>query len=215
MFINTVIPTESRRGEWRNPLPGITALEILVSVGIFALLVGSIVGIFINSWKYNRIIWEQLSTQNEGRKVTQDFVNELRTASQSSIGGYPIAAATTSSITFYSNIDTDSYKERVRYFLSGNILKKGTLKPSGSPLSYNPVNEIVVDAAHDVTTGTITIFTYYDGNYSGFQAPLPSPIDVTKIRVVKISLRLEEDPNLTPAPFHIESEAMVRNLKDN
>ena len=190
-------------------------LEIIVAVGIFALIAGAIVQVFLVSWRNNAIVWEQLATQNEGRKVIQDFSKELREASDSSIGSYAIESASGTQIVFFSNIDSDAYKERIRYFVSSTILKKGIIKPSGSPLAYSSSTETVIDVAHDMANGTSSVFFYYDKNFTGSQTPLSSPIDVASIRVVRIILKLEEDPNLSPTPFYIESKVMIRNLKDN
>ena len=194
---------------------GITLVEIIVAVSVFSFLALAITSLFLTSWRYNSIVWEQLKTQNEGRKATQDFVNELRTASQSSIGAYPIEAAATTSVTFYTNIDTDTLRERVRYFMSNRNLKRGVIKPTGNPLTYNSLNEVVTEVAHDVANTTTPVFYYYDSNYSGAEAALTYPIDVTAIRVIKITLQLDENPNLTPTPFFIESKGLLRNLKDN
>lgn len=194
---------------------GLTLVEVLVAISIFIFLATAIVSLFLTSYRYNSIVWEQLKTQNEGRKTTQDFVNELRTASQSSIGAYPIEAAASSTITFYSNIDTDTLRERIRYFKSGRNLKRGVIKPTGNPLAYVSSTEVITDVAHDVANTSTAIFYYYDSNYSGAEAALSSPIDITSIRVVKITLQLDEDPHLTPVPFFIESKGLLRNLKDN
>lgn len=193
---------------------GFTLLEVIVAVAIFSFIVVGIVALFLTSYKYNNIIWEQLKTQNEGRKATQDFVNELRTASQSSIGAYAIQSASSTGIIFYSNIDADTLRERLRYFMSGRTLQRGVIKPTGNPLTYNSANEVITDIAHDVANST-TIFAYYDSNYSGSEAPLSIPVDITKIRMVKMTLQLDEDPYLTPTPFYIESKGTLRNLKDN
>lgn len=198
----------------KNNKQGITLVEVLVSIGIFGFLIVGITSLFLTSWKYNRIVWEQLKTQNEGRKVTRDFVNELRLASLSSIGAYPIESASSTEIIFYSNIDSDTLKERVRYFLSGRTLNKGVIKPVGSPMVYSAANETITEIAHDLVTSTV-LLKYYDGNFSGSESALSSPVDVTQIRVVAISLTLEEDPNASPVPFFIESKVMLRNLKDN
>lgn len=198
----------------KNNQRGITLVELLVTMGIFSFLVVGITSLFLTSWKYNKIVWEQLKTQNEGRKVIRDFVNELRITSLSSVGAYPIESASSTSIVFYGNIDSDTYKEKIRYFLSGRTLKRGVIKPSGSPLTYNSANEIITELAHDLVT-TTPPFSYYGSTYAGSGAALSFPVDVTQIRVVGISLTLEEDPNASPVPFYIESKVMVRNLKDN
>lgn len=199
-----------------NATRGFTLLEAIVAIGIFALTVGSIIEIMNFSFRSRNIVWEQLATQNEGRKTIQDFTNQLRTATQSSIGGYPIAAASTSSITFYSNIDTDTWRERVRYFMSGTTLRRGVIKPSGNPLAYNSASEVITDIVHDITTST-PVFYYYGENFNGSTntSSLSYPIDVTQIRVVGIRLYMEEDPHLSPAPLLVEGKVSIRNLKDN
>ncbi len=153
---------------------GITLVEILVAIGIFIFLAGAVVALFLTSYRYNSIVWEQLKTQNEGRKTTQDFVNELRTASASSIGAYPISAASGTSITFYSNIDTDTLRERLRYFLSGATWERGVITPTVNALTYNSANGVITDVAHDVANTSTAVFYYYDSNYSGAEAPLAS-----------------------------------------
>ncbi len=195
---------------------GISLLELVVGIGIFILLFGAVIDMFLFTWRGNAIVWEQLSTQNEGRKATQDFSNELREATASSIGAYAIESATGTQMVFYSNIDADSFVERVRYFVASTTLKKGVIKPTGNPLTYNSSTESIVTIANDVANNGITnVFTYYDNNFTGSESPLTGAIDVTKIRVVKMSLRLEENPNLSPVPFYIELKVMIRNLKDN
>lgn len=195
---------------------GITLLEVLVAMSIFALIVTGAVGIFTYSWKANKIIWEQLSTQNEGRKVVQDFVNELRSATYSSIGAYPLATVSSTEIVFYSNIDTDSLRERVRYFLVANTLKKGVIKPGGTPLVYNTSTESISDVVHDVYNTTTPIFYYYNQNYGYTSStPLSQPVSITAVRMVGMTLDLEEDPTVSPAPFHIETKVEIRNLKSN
>ena len=195
---------------------GITLMEVLVAMGIFSLLIVGIVSMFNYSWKANKIIWEQLSTQNEGRKIVQDFINELRSATYSSIGAYPIETASTSEIIFYSNIDTDSYRERIRYFMSGSTLRKGIIKPTSTPLVYNSNDEVITDIVHDVYSTSTPIFYYYGQDF-GFNSStlLSQPVNVTDVRMVGIVLELEEDPRASPMPFHIESKVEIRNLKTN
>ncbi len=194
---------------------GFTLIEVLVSISIFALIVGATVEIYLFARNANDIVWEQLKTQNEGRKVIQDFTNELRTATASSIGAYSIESAAGNHITFYSDFYKDTFRERIRYFMSSTTLRRGIIKPTGNPLTYNSANEVFTDIAHDVANASNTIFTYYDNNFTGTSAPLANPVDVTKIRMVGITLELEENPRASPAPFYISSKVMIRNLKDN
>lgn len=191
-------------------------IEVLVSLGIFLLLIVAVVELMIWANHGKDVVWEQLSTQNEGRKVVQDFINDLRRANASSIGAYPIELAQSQQIIFYSNVDGDTWHERVRYFLQGTTLKRGVIKPSGNPLVYNPASEVVVEVAHDMANATSSVFYYYDQDYVGNGGlPMAYPINILAIRMVGIKLMLEEKPNVAPAPFNIEAKTEIRNLKSN
>ena len=111
------------------------------------------------------------------------------------------------SFTFYSDIDNDSLKEKIRYYLSGAILKKGVIKPNGNPLQYNPANEITKEIVHDVTNGGMAVFNYYDKYYDGTTAPLSQPVNVLDVRLVKITLMTASQTFTT--------QVSIRNLKDN
>ncbi len=194
---------------------GFTLLEILVAMSVFLMVVVGITSMMIYAFRNNKIIWEQLSTQNEGRKVSQDLVNELRTASASSIGAYTLEKAEAQQLVFYSNIDTDSWRERVRYFKDGTNLKKGITKPAGNPVAYNPANEIITIIAHDVANGDNPLFYYYNQDYTGAEIALIQPVAATAARMIKLSLDLDVNPNNSPVPLHVETMGAVRNLKMN
>lgn len=192
-------------------------IEVLVVIGIFLLVIFGIVELLLWGMHGRDVVWEQLSTQNEGRKIVQDFVNEIRRATASSIGSYPLEGAESQQIVFYSNIDADSWRERVRYFLDNKILKKGVTKPAGNPLAYNSANEAVTEIVHDVANGANPLFYYYDESYNGGTTStyMASPVNTANVRMVQIKLMLEEKPNVAPAPFNIEAKAEIRNLKSN
>ncbi|HQL53018.1 MAG TPA: prepilin-type N-terminal cleavage/methylation domain-containing protein [Candidatus Magasanikbacteria bacterium] len=196
---------------------GFTLLELLVAIAIFLWLFLGSSWFIIHGLRYNAIIWEQLTTQNEGRQAIQNFVDDIRRAEESSLGAYAIAKANNYEIIFYANIDVDHSKERVRYWLENGTLKKGVTKPSGNPLTYSNDNEIVKELAHNVVNleKNVPIFQYFDQNYSGTQSPLAQPVRVIDVRVVKIQLELEKDPTESPVPLHIEGLGQIRNLKMN
>jgi type II secretory pathway pseudopilin PulG len=200
---------------WKNQKnSGMTLLEVTVAISIFLLILFSLTAIMTTSFRTQGIIWEQLGTQSEGRRVEQQFVNEIRRATNSSVGAYPFELALDNEIIFYSNIDTDLGIERVHYFLTSTTLMKGIVDPTGDPLTYNTSTEVVSAAVHSMANGGVPIFSYYDGDYSYMStSTLPAPVDVTDIDMVGINLTLERDPNYSPTAFHIESKAKVRNNK--
>lgn len=194
---------------------GLSLIETMVAVGIFVLIMSGMIGMISFGFRSRDVTWEQMLTQSEGRRVVQDFVNELRSANQSSIGAYPIEKAEANQLVFFSNIDSDSYRERIRYFLSGTDFKKGVTKPSGNPLKYNTSTESIIVIAHDVVNSSTPVFKYFTQSFSGSQSAMSSPVTTTLVRVVEVTLTMEENPRLSPAPFVVQAKAQIRNLKSN
>lgn len=192
--------------------PGFTLLEILVAMGIFLLILTGVASFLQTIFKSQNVIYTQVTNQKEARRTIEEFVKEARNASISSIGSYSVAQASSTSFTFYSDIDFDTYKEKVRYFADGAELKKGVIKPAGTPLAYNPATETVSVLAHDLIVGQ-TLFAYFDKNYTGASDPMVEPINIAQIRVVKVTVVIDQLPNISPEPLTVSSQVEIRNLK--
>ena len=198
----------------KNKQLGFTLIEVLVGVFVLGLLVVSI-GVFQkNIFFLENLSKSSLEIQQEGRKAIKEMTKEIRSISTSSTGTYPIDTASQNSFTFYSDIDDDGLKERVRYFLEGTTLKKGELKPTGNPVTYDDNNETVVDFVRNIAN-TNPIFSYYDSSYDGSGAPIAYPIDIASIRLVKVELVIDGNGSSAPVPVTFTFQVTMRNLKDN
>lgn len=194
---------------------GFTIVEMLVSVSIF-IVIAFAVSLFNRDIFYlSSNIQNNLNTQFDARRILRVVVKELRSSSPSSLGAYPISQAGTSSIIFYSNVDTDLYKERLRYFLQGTDLKRGVLKPSGSPLTYNPAQEQVTTVIRNIIATSTAIFDYFPETYAGTTTPMSLPIDLLSVRLVRVTVFIDPDINREPGPTKATSQVMLRNLKGN
>ncbi|MBP9748432.1 MAG: prepilin-type N-terminal cleavage/methylation domain-containing protein [Candidatus Pacebacteria bacterium] len=191
---------------------GFTLVEILFAVSIF-IVVSLVMGAFArNTWVYNSFISSSFNNLNAGRTTLKTMVAEIRTASSGDNGAYVVSAASNTSFTIYSDIDNDALKERVRYFVSGNSLRRGVIKPTGSPLGYTGT-EVITTLIPNITNATV--FEYYDKNYDGTTASLASPIQIPSVRLVKITVTIDENPNRAPGPITLTSQVTLRNIKDN
>jgi len=197
----------------KNYVSGFTAIETLVGISIFVTIALVLTLFSRNTWIYSAFLTGGLADADAGRQILKTVTSEIRTASTGDTGAYAISGATATTLTFYSDIDHDNLKERVRYFLSGTSLKKGVIKPTGSPLTYNVANETISTIAEKVTNATI--FQYYDRNYDGTTSALPSPVNIPDVRLVKITLTIDTDPNRSPIPKTFSTQVSIRNLKDN
>lgn len=191
---------------------GFTLIEIVVVMGIFMLLLVGLGYLMLGTFRTQYITFSQLQGQKEARLAVENFVKEARRADASSIGSYLIEQATASAFTFYSDIDADTYREKTRYFLDNKNFKKGVIKPTGTPLTYNSVNEVVTTVAQNVISDQI--FSFYDANYDGTTAALTFPVNVTDIRLAQITLKIEQDPYVSPEPLIVTSQVEIRNLKE-
>jgi type II secretory pathway pseudopilin PulG len=194
---------------------GFSLAEIIIVVFMSSMLFILVFNFGNGIFSFNSTAQKNLSAQSDARRVLKNFAKELRSASPSNLGSYPIVLASTTALTFFSNIDGDAYKEQIRYFLQGKDLKRGVIKPSGSPLTYNSANEKITTMIRDLNNGTTPIFQYYDSSFTGTSSPLATPVLVTSVRLIKITVKIEKDPNKSLGPMIVESQVFLRNLKDN
>ncbi len=204
---------KDKMNKLKNKRNGFTLVETLFGISIFILICLVLTLLARNIWKYNSFISLGLTNSDNIRPVLKTMTAEIRTASSANTGAYTISEANSTSFIFYSDIDDNELKERVRYFLNGNLLQRGITVPTGSPLIYNLATEKINTLLTDVTSSLI--FDYYNSSYDGTTAPLPSPIDIAAIRLIKITVVVDKDLNNPPAAVTFSTQISIRNLKDN
>lgn len=100
-----------------------TLVETLISIFVFSLLMGAVLGGILTLYRIHSYQWQQGLAISEARRGIEIMVKEIREARQGENGAYPIEYAGDKEFIFYSDIDNDGKVERVRYFL-GEILEK-------------------------------------------------------------------------------------------
>src|SRR3989344_2719924 len=171
---------------------GFSVLEIIFALAIFASISLVVINLKSSVGIIDNLVNQRLQSQQDMNQAFQIFSNAVRSAGPSSIGAYPIEAASTSSFSFYSDVDKDGLFERVRYFLVTSTVQQGIIKPAGNPLVYTTSTETTITLIANVTQSTSTaIFSYYDSTYTGSEAALTLPIDASKVRAVKISVYID------------------------
>lgn len=199
----------------KNKKRGFSLVEILVALGIFSVIVVLIGTFQADIFSLNEIIQVGLNNTNEAKKIIRPFSNEVRSATLSDNGSYPILQADSTNFIFYSDIDGDGEREQVRYFLENGVFKKGITNSSGNPKIYNPNDEDIIQVVKDVVNSEI--FTYFDSSYDGqeFSEQLSFPVSVSSIRLIKIELVIDSNPDKPPAAVTVSTQVSIRNLKDN
>jgi Tfp pilus assembly protein PilW len=201
---------------YKNNIKGFSLAEIVVVVGILGMIMVAVSGFQRDVFVNTKFASDSLSTTQDSRNILRMMVRELRTSSSGNDGSYPIITAASSSISFYSDVDADGLKDKVRYYIATTTLKKGLIKPTGSPLTYVAANEVFSTLAYNLKNSTSTpLFEYYDNAYAGTSSPLTQPVNISNVRLVKINLMVDVDPNKSPNVRTYTSQVNLRNLKDN
>jgi len=200
----------------RSSKKGITLIETMVALAIFSLLVVATGAFSRDVFFFNDVLQIGLNNVTEARKVLRPFANEVRGAQPSNLGAFSLAETATSSFAFYTDIDHDGIRERVRYFVEGNEFKKGVITPTGNPLVYNVNNEQIIKVIRDVVPGEY-VFSYYGSDYAGSTTtpPLAEPVTPAAVRLLRVDLTVDSNPNRAPSLLTITTQVVVRNLKDN
>lgn len=196
---------------------GLTIMEIMVAVFIFSLAIMAVTYFIMQNYKNYQFSFEQNLATEGARNAVVSIIKEVREAKSADTGAYPIAEATDQSFIFYADIDRDIAVEKVRYFRDQNSFKKGVTNPEGTPLQYDPANEVLTTITNYLITTTTPTFIYYNGNYPGDpeHSPLPTPADVTEVKLVKIHLIINVEPSRPPQDYTIDTFVQPRNLKEN
>lgn len=194
---------------------GMSLLEVLITISIFSLATLIVAAYVIQSYQTNRFAMRQADAIEHARRGIAVMTKEIREATFSDIGSFPIAAASSQTLTLYSNIDTDSAVERVRYFLDGTDFKKGVIKPTGIPPSYPAGNETIVTLSPYVRNGVDPVFYYYNGDYPSTTDPLLTPANPNEVKLIEIKIRVTFDPTTIPKEYTLKNYVQIRNLKDN
>jgi len=197
-----------------NSKKGFTLIEILVFSAIAVGIITVIASFITNLGNFEGYFNEALSVEQEIRQTLSVIVPEIRSAAQSNIGNYPIEAASENTFVFYSDIDKNGLFDRVRYFLDGNVLRKGVIAPSGNPLIYDPANEVIRDVVNNIVLGP-NIFTYYGADFSGAEPALPFPINIPDVRLIETTIRADQAENFDAQAIEMSVRATIRNLRSN
>jgi len=196
---------------------GMTLLEIIVALGIFIMVTGTVMFFVNQGFQVQNFSLEQTIAIQEAQRGVSTMVREIREIQIADDGAYPIVLAQDSEFIFFSDMDKDDAVERVRYFLDGSIFKKGVIEPRTNPTQYVLGDEVINILSQYVRNSTTPIFIYYNRDWPSDEVnnPLAAPASVADIRFININLRVNVRESVAPSDFLLKTDVQIRNLKDN
>ncbi len=197
---------------------GFSLVEILIVVSITVILL-LVLSLFQRNLFFLRSVLQgQFDDQFNARKLVGGIIAEIRTISPAESGAYPIETASDSTLSFFTDLDSDGTKERIRYTLEGSDLVRGVTLPVGdNPPVYLDTNEATTTFMTSVVNLSLEpvepLFEYFDETYAGTSSPISSPVPVSDVRLIKVKVFLDSQPNRDPEPLEVESQSTIRNLR--
>ncbi len=195
----------------QKQLRAFTLLETVVSIAIITIIMSVIVLSILFFYRTNASSLEQSFQINSARKGVEFMVQDLREAIHGDDGSYPLLTIGSTTITFFSDTDSDQSVERITYSLSGTRLERITLDSLGIPPSYSGlgVTTNVSEYVRNLETGK-KIFRYYDKD----GVEITNYTDIGGVRFISVNLIVNIQPIRAPEEFTLRSSATLRNLRN-
>ena len=199
---------------------GLSLMEMMVAISIFTICIAGFSLLFIRSMKSNTYVLEMGQNSSAVSHGMEKMVEYIREARQGDNGNYPIVSAGDNSLTIYSDYNADGVTEKLHFYLQNSqvLMEISIPTSSGATRTYSAYQSPAkIIATHIVNGVSDKLFLYYNQNYPADTTNNPLSVasgDVSLIRMVKITLKMNIDPVRTPNNIVAESFAQLRNLSD-
>ena len=209
-MINTKKPIKNKRG--------MTLVEVMIAITIMLIGMEGFSLLLIKTWQNNSYTLEMGQSSMAVSQGVNKMVNHIRGVRQSDSGSYPVVSAANNDFVVYGDYDKDDVTERLHFYKSDQNILMGVTSPTAAmPKTYpSGDQETITIASKIVNTDSEPIFYYYNKDYPGDVAhnPMTTPASVADIRLIKIHLKINIDPNRAPDNIELQSFVEMRNLND-
>jgi prepilin-type N-terminal cleavage/methylation domain-containing protein len=193
-----------------------TLVEVVVSIGIFLVIIGAVAVFEVNIFSYQRNSSGSFETVQDAEVIMKTITENIRMASPGSDGSYALQTVGTSTLMFYADMNGTGIKQRIRYTLIGSDLYQAVLTPTGSPLAYTGTEATTTILTDVVNSSSTPVFSYFDGTYAGTTTgALSQPVTPNAVRLVQVDLTLNIVANQIANARTYTADVTLRNLKDN
>jgi len=201
-------------------LKGLTLIEMLMSIAIFTMGIGGFTLLFSKTWKANSYVLESGQSSMKASQGVNRIVDYIRRAKQADDGSYPVRSADGNELVLFSDYDKDGATERLHFYKSGSNILMGVTNPTVTlPKTYPANDQEIINVVSDVVNESDEpIFYYYNKDYPGDDVnnPIATPVvsHLADIRLIKVYLEINTNPNKLPNNVEIQSFVEMRNLND-
>jgi len=192
---------------------GMTLVEMLMAIGVFAILMLAVFGAVSSLYSTNSYAIEQGAEVDNARRGVDQWNKDAKEMTTAEDGTWPLVVIEPYRLGYYSDTDQDDSVEYVEYILIDTTLYKYTYEPDmsgGYDLTVPDKTETLSKFVQNNLQARPT-FKYFDA--TGTELTVSSPI--IQVRYLQMELIVNIDPNRNPGEFMLRSSLAPRNLKDN
>lgn len=193
-------------------------MEVIVAIAIFTICIEGFTMLFVRSWEHNRYIFEMGRASFTASRGVGTMVEYIRKARQGDDGAFPLKSANDNDLVLFCDYNKDGVTERLHFYKSGSKIMMGITNPTGGiPKTYPSGDQQTKELASNVANDSGTpVFYYYNRNYPSdlVNNPMVVPADTSSVRMVKVFLQVNIDPNRAPDNIETQSFVAIRNLND-
>ncbi len=197
---------------------GLTLIEMIMAISIFSIGIIGFTLLFSRTWQFNKYTIEMGQASMNVSQGLNKIVDYTRRTEQGDNGAYPIVSVKDNDLVIYCDYNKDNITERLHFYKSGQDILMGITEPTNTlPKTYPTGDQrTIVIVSHIVNDSSKPIFSYYNQNYPAdtVNNPLTTPAIPSDIRLVKIYLEINIDPNHAPDNIKMQSFVELRNLND-
>lgn len=200
-----------------------TLIEMIVTVAIFSIVLTGLSLFFVRLWNSQGFILETGIASLIATRGVDNAVGRIREASTSESGAFPIVRATSTEFEFYVDYDNDNDNDKLRYFVDdvNDKFRVGIVEPSATiPVLYNGTNCSGGEVCQDVSDYLVNdvgdpVFQYYD-EFNNYIDPddTGGVVPPGQIKLIKILLYVNPDPDQAPDNVKVQSYVHIRNLSN-
>ena len=203
----------------QNNYSGMSLIEMLIAISIFTIGMVGFTQLFVYSWRQDAYTLEMGQTSMAVSQGLNKMVGYLREVRQGDDGSYPVISANDNDLIVFGDYDEDGITERLHFYYNNGTILMGIRKPTtGFPKTYASGDASTQTIASGIVNDANTpVFAYYDSSYpeDSVNNPIDTPATVPDVRLIRIDLHMNIDPNRAPDNIQLKSFVEIRNLNDH
>ena len=182
-------------------------IEIILTSGLFVIIGALMVVMIVRGLSSYQNSQKLIDAQEKAAQALRDFEKTTR-------GAVSVLSSDPDELIFQGYLlgDMQPAASQIRYYCDEGSLIKGVIHPEGTgpTFIYPPSEEFSQMVVRNVVNCP-TLFTYY--NDASVQVSDPVPTEA--VRMVKLSVSIDEDVNKAPEALATSTSVNLRNLKTN